>query len=297
MVSPGLLAFAIALSGMSIASYVDIQKREVPNRISFGLIISMIVLRFVYAYQTHNIYNFWFALAVGAGFLGLGLLFFYAQQWGGADVKLLVVLGIGFATIYPEFSPVLPVSWPFFLTILTNFLFIAAAYSLLYSFLLAFSNKNVYTDLKASLGKYELLLGVLSIITIYFIGRSFSKFFYALYLIPFFWFLMKYLKAIDKNCMYRIVKADTLVEFDVPQNSVKVGNKTVVDAKDPNGMTIGQIDQIKKYIHTGKLKNEFKIKWGIPLIPVFPITLVASLYFGDIYFAIIRWIIFGKILF
>ena len=48
---------------------------------------------------------------------------------------------------------------------------------------------------------------------------------------------------------------------------------------------------------TVKLQNEFKVRWGIPLIPVFPLTLVASLYFGDIYFALIRLIVMGKLFF
>ena len=61
--------------------------------------------------------------------------------------------------------------------------------------------------------------------------------------------------------------------------------------------TKGEIEKLKKFVRSGKLKNEFKIKWGIPLIPVFPITLVVSLYFGDIYFALIRLIVMGKLFF
>ena len=56
MVSPGLLAFAVALAGMSIASYTDVQKREVPNKISFGLIAAMIILRAIYALQENNLF-------------------------------------------------------------------------------------------------------------------------------------------------------------------------------------------------------------------------------------------------
>ena len=171
MISPGLLAFAVALAGMSIASYTDVQKREVPNKISFGLIIAMIALRVFYAVQESNMFYLWISLGIGLAFFGMGLLFFYLQQWGGADVKLLAVLGIGFATIYPEFHPILPVSWPFFLTILMNFFFIAVAYSVIYSLILAVDNKQAFPDFRASLNKYELLLGVFGIITILILGR------------------------------------------------------------------------------------------------------------------------------
>lgn len=296
MVSPGLLAFAIALSGMSIASYTDFKRREVPNRISFGLIIAMLLLRLLYALQENNFYYLWMAIGVGALFLGIGVVFFYMRQWGGADVKLLVVLGIGFATVYPEFAPVLPVSWPFFMTLLMNFFFIAAAYSLLYAILLSATNKNVFYDMHASVGRTDLMFLALSVAAIAALGY-FEKFFYFFTIVPFFWFLMKFLKSVDKNCMYKLVKASRLVEFDVPESSIRIGKKVLVDAKDPNGMTVKQIELIKRYAQTGKLKNEFKVRWGVPLIPVFPITLVASLYFGDIYFALIRLLIFGKLFF
>ncbi len=296
MVSPGLLAFAVALAGMSIASYTDIKKREVPNKISFGLIIAMVVLRALYAWQENNMFYLWISLGIGAAFFGMGLLFFYLRQWGGADVKLLAVLGVGFATIYPEFSPILPVSWPFFVTILMNFFFIAVAYSIIYSLFLAFSNQRVFSDFKASVSKYELLVGALSVITILSLGR-YEKIIYALLVVPVLWFLTKYLRSVDKNCMYKISRVNGLVEFDVPEDNIKVGKKIIVNSKDPNGMTPEQITQLKKLVKAGRVKNEFRVKWGIPLIPVFPITLVASLYIGDIYFALVRWIIFGKILF
>ncbi len=256
----------------------------------------MIVLRAVYALQENNLFYLWISLGIGAAFFGMGLLFFYLQQWGGADVKLLAVLGVGFATIYPEFHPILPVSWPFFLTILMNFFFIAVAYSVIYSLMLAFSNKRVFPDFKASANKYEVLFGVLAIITIFILGR-YEKIIYVSLAVPVLWFLMKFLRAVEKNCMYKIAKVDGLVEFDVPENDINVGKKIIVNSKDPNGITLEQLGQLKKFVRAGKLKNEFKVKWGIPLIPVFPITLVASLYLGDIYFALVRWVVFGKILF
>jgi len=296
MITPGMLAFAIALSGMSIASYTDFIKREVPNKISFGLIIAMLVLRLGYSIQQGDLYYFWASLAIGGLFLGLGMLFFYAQQWGGADVKLLTVLGVGFATVYPDFAPKLAVSWPFFVTILMNFFFIAAAYSLLYAVGLSLTNKNVYYDLRAAVTKNDLIFLGISVFAISALG-FFERFFYFFTIVPFFWFLMKFLKSVDKNCMYRIVKAERLVEFDIPQKDIKVGRKVIVNSSDPNGITLSQLEQIKKFVKSRKLQNEFKVRWGIPLIPVFPLTLVASLYFGDIYFALIRLIVMGKLFF
>ena len=108
---------------------------------------------------------------------------------------------------------------------------------------------------------------------------------------------MKFLKSVDKNCMYRIIKAEHLVEFDIPQKDIKIGRKVIVSSSDPNGITLSQLEQIKNFVKSRKLQNEFKVRWGIPLIPVFPLTLVASLYFGDIYFALIRLIVMGKLFF
>lgn len=290
MIEIGGLAFAIMLAGLGIASYTDIKIREVPNSLSFGLIFAMIIVRVVYAFQTNNFGSLWLSLLIGAGFFSLGLLFFYTQQWGGADIKILTALGIGFATIFPEFNPLFPVSWPFFLTILMNFFLLAVVYAISYAILMSFSNKNVIPDFKAALSKHE-LLGSAAIFVAVLVATYYRTIYLAFIAIPILWFLYKFLKSVEQNCMFKTVNVDRLVEFDVPEKDITYKGKVVVSSKDPNGMTLKQVEKLKKMVANKQLKNSFKIKWGIPLIPVFPITLVVSLYVGDIYFALIRAIL------
>ncbi len=273
---------AVALAGMIYASWTDIKKREVPNRISFSLIGLMIFLRLIYSAQLGDFNFFWTAIAVGLGFLAMGLAFFYAQQWGGADIKLLVILGLGFAVLPPEFNPMYLAKWPFFLTLLINFFIVSVVWSLAYSIDMGFQNPNVFKDFRASLDRIE-MIAIFFGSTLAVASGFYYETLWMLLAIPAFWVLVKFLKAVEKNCMYKTIAVDHLVEFDVPEEDVKVDGKTIVSRTDPNGITPEQIKKLKKLADKGKIPEIIEIKWGIPLIPVFPITLVISLFVGDLF--------------
>ena len=57
-----------------------------------------------------------------------------------------------------------------------------------------------------------------------------------------------------------------------------------------NGMTIKQLEQLKKLKVQGKIPKSLRIKWGVPLIPAFPITLVVSMYVGDLFLVVLKLI-------
>lgn len=278
----GYIMAAIALAGMIYASWTDIKIREVPNRISFGLIGAMVLLRLIYSAQLGDFSFFWVALAVGFVFLAMGLAFFYAQQWGGADVKLLMILGLGFAVLPSEFNPVFTAEWPFFLTLLINFFVVSVGWSLAYSIDMGFQNPFVFKDFRASLDRIEMFLIFFGITLATATGFYYNILWLALS-IPAFWVLIKFLKAVEKNCMYKKTTVDHLVEFDVPKKDIKVGKKTIIDSSDPNGITPEQIEELKKLTEKGKIPKNIEIKWGVPLIPVFPITLLISLFVGDLF--------------
>ncbi len=286
----GLLIFGIALIGMIYASWTDIRIREVPNRISFGLILLVFIFRLGYSLYMGNMQIFYESLLVGLIFLGIGLAFFYAQQWGGADTKLLVVLGLGFSTILPDFHPVFIALWPFAITLILNFFIISVVYALAYSFFMAFENPRVIKDFRASITSYGYLeVAVLAGSSLLILVAGFyEKIFWVLLSIPILWSLSKFLKAVEKNCMYKRVYVDHLVEFDVPEHDIKVGKEVIVSKKDPNGMTLEQIERVKKLAKAGKIPKTIKIKWGIPLIPVFPLTLIISLFIGDLFYAALQ---------
>lgn len=283
----GFIMFGIAVAGLIYASWTDIKTREVPNRVSFGLIGLLLLLRLIYSSQTGNFSFFWIPLVVGIGFLLMGLAFFYAQQWGGADIKLLIVLGVGFSVLPSEFSPVFLARWPFFLTILINFFAISVIYSVMYSIDMAFQNPKVFEDFRASLNRMEVIILFL-LSTIAAAAGFYLNVLWVALVGPVLWALIKFLKSVEKNCMYKKVPVNRLVEFDVPEKDIEVDGETVVSSGDPNGITPEQIEKVKKLAEAEKIPKSVKIKWGVPLVPVFPITLIVSLFVGDLFFMFLK---------
>ena len=85
---------------------------------------------------------------------------FYTGQWGGGDSKLLMGLGIVFAS-YPSilqryFSPDLSIPFP--LTLLLNIFVLGAVYGLVWSFVLAVKDAAKFSTHFARLKKEHALL-------------------------------------------------------------------------------------------------------------------------------------------
>jgi len=280
------LLLGIALAATLYASYTDIKTREVPNWVSFGLIGAMLVLRISYALIYDDLQSLWMCLASGGLFLGLGLLFFYSQQWGGADVKLLTAIGVGFGSLIGEFAPVPSLLWPFAITVLMNFFIVAIVYSLLFALSSAAKTPAVWKDFKASMNSYEQ-----GLILAAFLGVAILAFYNSIFVwagfIPLVWLLFRFLKPVEKHCMHKEVSVKGLVEFDIPENDIKVGRKVIVSNKDPNGITPEQIKEVQKLAKAGKVAKNLRVKWGVPLVPAFPVTILISLFYGDMIFVLL----------
>jgi Flp pilus assembly protein protease CpaA len=284
------LILGIALVGTLIASYTDVKIREVSNWVSFGLVFAMLGLRVLYAFTENSFSALWTSLIAGGLFLTMGMVFFYSRQMGGADVKMLTAMGIGFGAMFPEFTPMFVPLWPFFLTILLNFLLVSIAWSLIYAFHHTLKTPAVGKDFKASWNKYEVLILSSTTFASIVVGFYITELIW-LFLFPLLWILSKFLKAVEKNCMFKIRSVNELVEFDIPEKDIKVGKRVIVSSKDPNGITLENLKEIKRLTKKGKLPKKIKVMWGVPLVPVFLITILLSISFGDLMFALIAYLV------
>ena len=99
------ILISLALVFLVVASYTDLKKREVPDWLNYGLIFSGLGLRFIFSFE-----GGWGIFLNGlAGFLvclGIAYLFYYTNQWGGGDSKLLMGMGavIGLGLNFENFS-------------------------------------------------------------------------------------------------------------------------------------------------------------------------------------------------
>jgi len=286
----GYYILGIALIGTIIGSYTDLKIREVSNWISYGLILSMLVLRGIEGFLTNSFTNFFISLGVGTAFFIFGLVLFYAQQWGGADLKLLTMLGVGFSVPLAEITPLFIGVWPFYVTVIMNFFIIAAFYSIVFSLFLSVKNPNVFSDFKAAIQKRDVIFSGLYILAIGALGY-YLEFFFILLIFPPLYFLAKYLKIIEKTCLKKELFVKYLREFDIPETNIIIDEETFATNSDPNGLTLDQIKELKKLVRAGKIPKKIIVKWGVPLIPAFPLTIIATVYIGDIMNALITFLV------
>ncbi len=286
-----IILIIVGFIGLIIASITDIKTREVPDWLSYSLIIIGLILRLFHSL----IYNEWLFLIQGligfASFFIIANLMYYTKQWGGGDSKLLMGLGVLFAT-YPKillnyFQPNL--TFPFLLILWVNILIIGAFYGLIYATVLAIKNrKSLLIKLKKLFKKKEskklitisLIIAFLFFISTFLIKDEIISLLllalgiFAIFF-PFFWL---FTKSIEDVCMYHSKKPTDLVEGDW------IANKDLRDKFKISNLGIEK-KQINLLI---KLKiKKVLVKEGIPFVPSILIALIISLIFGNL----IRFII------
>jgi len=273
------------LLALLYGSYTDLKIREVPDWVSYGLILLGLSGRLLIGILSGEWLEFGYEIAWFVLFIIIAFLMFYTGQWGGADAKLLMGLGIVFAS-YPKsllnyFSPNLTIPFP--ITLLFNIFFIGAVYGLVYSSILVFSNwkkfKFEFVKINSQFKKkkillFSLLLFILAI-GLFFIEPLLGLLFFV---ISFSLFLFVYLflfsKSVERACMIKLTPVDELTEGDWIVKNVNVKGKYICGPKDL-GIENKQIALLRKL----KVKSVF-VKNGIPFVPSFLISVIISLVFG-----------------
>jgi len=276
------IAIIIAFIALCIASITDIQKREVPDYISYGLMFVAGVISLLYSIINHD--YAYLAQSLLGFIVGLIIAYamFYLGQWGGGDSKLIMGLGaiIGF-NIFPIFG-----ADNFWLLIfVANIVLFGAVYGLVWSIALAIKNRKVFMkSLVAWSHKKQILYTrrlvmiltlLLLLIALLFIPIEYKLMmlsFIAMFYIIFYVWL--FVKVIEESCMVKDIPISKLTEGDWIYKDVYIGKKRITGPKDL-GVSREQIELLKKYFKKGKTKT-VTIKEGIPFIPAFLIAFVAT---------------------
>jgi Flp pilus assembly protein protease CpaA len=278
LVITGLLA-------LLAASISDIKTREVPDWISYGLIATGFFLRLIHSI----IYNEWMYFFYGLiGFTAmfiLGNIMFQAKQWGGGDTKLIMGVGIVYATT-PYYLSLH--TFPFLIITLLNILILGAMYGIVYGIMLAINNKKKFKEAFILLNKGKRMMTIK--ITALVIALAFmiitlksniepqikimlNSMALLIILYP---YLTLCIKAVEKGCLYKHIKAEDLTPGDwVEQDVIK--DKKIIYKKRPLGIEEGDILRLKK----AKI-NKVLVKEGIPFIPPFFLGVVITIITGKI---------------
>lgn len=186
MIDIPLITVTIAIVACLYASYSDLKRGIIPNKLTFPLIAIGIILNGIYAF---TIGNFWFIIicAVVTGVIfALGYLFWKMGAWAGGDVKLFTALAalVPFNPIlisYQVFQVPFPVIgiYPFPLTVIINSILSILPFLLIYVFYVVVKTKphlidELITPIKTDYKKNIVLtLVITSAVTLtYFISQQ-----------------------------------------------------------------------------------------------------------------------------
>ena len=285
-----IIVYSIAIISLAIASYTDLKTREVPDWLNYGLIGTGIGLNLLFAiifWKYQFIVNSLIGLII---FFAIAWVMFYTGQWGGGDSKILMSLGalIGVDLFAGKI--------PFMANFFVNALFVGAAYGLIWSFYLAFKNKNKFIkEFKKILmnkkvieaKKWFLILFFILIALIIFVDQFSTKIvlMYLGLIIIFTFYVFIFIKSVEKSCMLKYVNPKVLTEGDWIAKDIKVKGKYIAGPKDL-GVEKKQIRELIKLYKQRKIKKVL-MKIGIPFVPSFFIAFVVTLVYGNLIFLII----------
>ena len=247
-----ILPIGLALLAVCVANYTDLFKgRIIPNKLTLPMLVTGIVF--------HALVGIWNSdlLKAISGVVGASVAFAIAYGiwlmggWAGGDVKLFTALG----ALLPMYSPTIPApyssGYPLFpLTILLNGIIAMIPISLAY------------------------------IATCY---------------------------ARGKGAFYERVKITELHEGMIPAETIyekdgKIGrwssrlglgpkprwDRTFTYPRRAAGLTRYQVGALRRLAREGRIENHLKIKRGIPFAPALGLGVFISVFYGDLYWSLIR---------
>ena len=272
----GLILLAVGIVGFGLAAYWDLKTTEFPDWLPYSMIVLALVIRGGFAIAYADAWIFIWSLGIGAAFLGFGLLLYFTRQWGDGDAWLLGALGFLFPTA-TGFT--VNTFFPFQLTILFNFFFIAFFYLLVYAITLGVRNpriaKGFFTSLRGDLRGMVMIVLVFAVLS-----AGSGAVMSSVYPVPpaLFMYLMLFpvlLAAILLFARYGRFVEKTLFKKQIDAKKVRVGDVPV--GRRWRGLTEGEVRRIRAR------GDKMWIKEGVRFAPVFLITLLITVFYGGIF--------------
>jgi Flp pilus assembly protein protease CpaA len=262
------VVFVAGLLALGLASVHDIRTREVPDLVSYGLLLFSVS----YGAAKALLLGSWqplLSMLLGlCAMVALGFLLFYLGQWGGADSKLLMglgaLLGLGFG------------SYDLLLFLVLS-LFSGATYGLLYTAGLAFKERKAFVERFRRIIREPRIHTLRTVVVtccflLLFAAVLAATYRPALIVATIAVYLMFYLwlsvKAVEQAVLIKEYPVGKLTEGDWILKDVMVRGKRVCGPKDL-GISEEQIAELKRL----KVKKVW-VKEGIPFVPSFLVAYV-----------------------
>ncbi len=249
-----------------IASYNDVKSTEIPNWLSFSLIIFGLGYRLIFSILNQD-FNFLLFGLFGFGvFFILGNLFYYSRLFAGGDAKFLMGLGV----VIPFSSSFIGnLLWLIIFVFL--FLFLGGFYGLVYSIVLSVKKEGFVREFMKELKLWKKkilfvsLLSLFLLIVLYYFNP-------VLFLLPVILFISPYLfvfgRTVENSCMVKIKRGRDLREGDWLNKEVKIGKKVLKPSWE--GLSKEDIKLLKN--------RKVEVKEGIPFLPAFLLAYLVFVY-------------------
>jgi archaeal preflagellin peptidase FlaK len=182
MISIPLICTFIAILACIYASYTDLKRGIIANKLTFPLIALGIVLNGIYAFSTGNLMVLVYTLLFTGTIFVLGYIFWKLGAWAGGDVKMFTALAAllplqPFIINYTILGYSLPAmaKYPFPFTVIINSILSILPFLLIFVFYIVYTEKRellgeLLTPVKEYQKNFLLALVVTSAVTItYFI--------------------------------------------------------------------------------------------------------------------------------
>ncbi|MDP6845629.1 MAG: prepilin peptidase [Candidatus Nanoarchaeia archaeon] len=265
-----LFLFGVVLIAIIFATISDLKTFEIPDAISYFLIIFGISAQIILAATSQSLQPINALLISLAIASAIALPLFLLGQWGGGDTKLL----LGIAAVLPTFHTT---TLPFILTFTFNLFLFGGIYSILIMIYLSIRNWKKLIEL-SPISKKLLIITVLASFLPFIIQNIF---FILVPVIVGGITIINLALVLQKHFFIKKIHPSKLTEGDWITKDLKIGNKTIYKVR-KIGVLDKDIQKIQKYY-----KKSIEIKTGIAFGPSFLFSILISGYFGDILFQII----------
>ncbi len=260
-----LIALATALLGSAIAGIWDLLTTEVPDEIPALMISFGVFGWYASALTTGNFLPLFYSLAFGTLILAAGWLLYKKGHWGGADAFILAAI----AYVMPVYNGRLLLA-----DYLLNFLAVSSAYMIIYALALGAARREVFgylaEDIRKNIRMLAIILSAFAVPALFLAYSGYASginMFAAAALITLFW---RYAHVIEQKIFRK----------RIPSSELKAGD--VVEDMIWRGITEEEIAKIRKS------KKYVVVKEGIRFVPVFSITLLVTVLYGNVFFAFIH---------
>ncbi len=253
----------IAVVGSAVAGLWDLKTTEVPDPIPIGM-VAIGILYWIGNWLVRGDANSLFiSLTVGTLLLAIGLALYKKGHWGGADAWILAAIGY----MIPIYNGSI-----FILPYIFNFMVVSIVYTVVYAVAVGLRNVRVFSYVaKDFKDNAKIIIGVplCAAIVIALVpanpNASLFKILPLIILLVLFW---RYAVVVEKRVFKKRIPTSKLKVGDVLENSKWIG------------LTPKEIRKLRSQ------KRFVVVKDGMRFVPVFAITLVLTLIYGNLFFMI-----------